>query len=201
MKKLFLFAALALFAFNAHAQEGNETDGEGNIGWSKGDIYLSGSFGVWSSKTGDFKDNQFNIMPSAGYFFTDHIAAGVQVGYMSSKSEAPGGSTTSEMNTFMIGAGGKYICRPNKQFTPYVGLGFNYMSTKDDISDVTTDGFEVGLGAGLVYGLSEHWYIGANYGVLSYATSEPDVDGAESTDVFTFGLDWKELNFTLAYQF
>ena len=107
MKKLFLFAALALFGFiNANAQGESENNDGSPYGWSKGDVYLSGSVGIWSTKMGDSKDNQFNIMPQAGFLVTDHIAVGAQFGYMSSKSET-NSNTTSETNTFMAGAYGK----------------------------------------------------------------------------------------------
>jgi outer membrane protein W len=149
---------------------------------------------------GDSKDNQFNIMPQAGFLVTDHIAVGAQFGYMSSKSET-NSNTTSETNTFMAGAYGKWICSPDTQFTPYLGVGFNYVNEKEKVSDITYDGFEVGAGAGLIYGLNEHFYLGANYALLSYSTLKSDVDGADARNTFNFGLDWKQLSFSLGYRF
>ena len=206
MKKLFLFATLALFALNVNAQGENESNDESSVGWSKGDMYISGSVGLTSMTFGDDKENEFNIMPQFGMFLSDNIAAGVQVGYMSYKEEGSSNVTFNENNTIMIGAYGKYICRPNERFTPYIGLGVNYMSTSYDHfqgnpADFKEDGFQVGVGAGLVYGLSDHWWIGANHAGLSYTTVKADTDNAESRDTFDIGLNWKELNFSLAYKF
>ena len=65
MKKTFLSLA-ALFAFGfANAQETEST-----AGFSQGDVFITGSFGFGSEKTGDFKTTEFNVSPSAGYFVT-----------------------------------------------------------------------------------------------------------------------------------
>ena len=199
MKKLFLFAALALFAFNVNAQdEDNDSNG---YGWSKGDIYISGSVGIMSTSFGDAKDNGFTFMPQVGFLVSDNVAIGGQLGFMSNNSEDTGGNTVSESNTFMVGAYGKYLFTPEDRFTTYLGAGLNYMSEKDKISDVTYDGFEIGAGWGLVYGLNDNFFIGANHTLLSYSTFKSDIDGAESVNTFNLGLDWKSLNFSLGYKF
>lgn len=201
MKKLFLFAVLALFSFmNINAQGESESNDGSPYGWSKGDVYLSGAVGIWSTKMGDSKENQFTAMPQGGFLVTDHIAVGAQFGYMSSKSEV-NNNVTSETNTFMAGAYGKWLCSPETQFTPYLGVGFNYLNEKEKVSDITYDGFEFGAGAGLLFSLNEHFVIGANYAIASYSTLKSNVDGAESRNTFTAGLDWKQLDFSLGYRF
>jgi outer membrane protein len=200
MKKIFLFTVLVIFTLNINAQGEDETNNDSNYGWSKGDMYISGSVGLWSQKFGEEKENQFNIMPQFGMLVTDHIAVGAQVGYMSYKSEFDG-TTTDESNTFMIGAYGKWLCMPENRFTPYLGVGLNYLSENDKQNDVKYSGIDVGAGAGIIYGLNEHFYLGANYALLSYSTLKADTDGAESLNTFNIGLDWKQLNFSLAYRF
>ena len=65
MKKL-LLSAVAVFAFTfANAQDGE--------GFSKGDVFISGSVGFNSSKQGDAKSNEFSFSPAAGYFLTENI--------------------------------------------------------------------------------------------------------------------------------
>ena len=199
MKKILLFTVLLVFGYTANAQE-EETNSDG-YGWSKGDVYISGSVGIWSPRPGDAKDNSFNIMPQVGFLVSDNIAIGGQLGFMSYTSDDSRGDTIEDANTFMIGAYGKYLFSPQNRLNPYLGVGFNYMSSKYDIGDYKSNGFEIGAGAGLIYALCESFYIGANYGILSYSTEKPDFDDAESTDTFTLGLDWKNLNFSLAYRF
>lgn len=196
MKKLVLIAAALLFSFNMAAQ----LEDEPNFGWVKGDGYFSGSVGFSTSKQADFKSNSLNLMPSAGFLVTDNFAVGAQLGFMTNKNEFEG-NTTGEVNTFMAGAYGKWLCKPEKQLTPYLAVGFNYVTENDKINEIKYNGFEIGAGAGLLYSLDEDWFIGANYSVASYATLKGDFDGAEATNTFNIGLDWKQLSFALGRRF
>ena len=76
MKKL-LFAAVAVFAFGAaNAQE------ESNEGFSKADVFVSGSFGFGSQKNtadGNYKESNFEVMPRVGYFVSENIALAIEV--------------------------------------------------------------------------------------------------------------------------
>ena len=80
MKKLIL-TAIAVFALTfANAQDG---------GFAKGDVFLSGSFGYNSTKTGDIKNNSFEFTPRAGFFVSDNIAVGARLGFTTSNYRAP----------------------------------------------------------------------------------------------------------------
>ncbi|MBW1298383.1 porin family protein [Aquimarina litoralis] len=193
MKKLIL-TAIAVFTLTfVNAQDG---------GFAKGDIFLSGSFGYNSTSTGDIKDNSFEFTPRAGFFVSDNIAVGARLGFTTSKQETP---ITEDLktNTFNAGAFGRYYFTPSNKFSIFGELGLEYASSKTEQGpgELKINGFGVNVGPGVSYFLSDHFALEAFWGALGYATAKPDVDNAESTNAFTFGLDLDDINLGLVYKF
>lgn len=201
MKKL-LFSAAAVFAFTfANAQETTSTGG-----FSTGDVFISGSIGFGSEKTGDFKTNEFNFSPRAAYFVSDNISLGLALGYNNTKQDEDFGFGTTEVktNTFEIGAFGRYYFMPASQFSLFTQLGVNYGTTKSEAEGEEfnkANGFNVEFAPGISYFISDHFALEATFGVLGYTTVKPDADDADSTNTFEFGLDMSDINFGLLYKF
>lgn len=196
MKKI-IFAAAALFAFGfANAQDKKES--EGGKGFANGDVFISGSFGISSSKEGDLKTNGFEIMPRVGFFVSENIAIGGQIGYESTKVD--NGVADATTNALSIGAFGRYYMTPASDFSLFGQLGVNYR-TAEDAAEVKTNGFEVALAPGVSYFLSDNWAIEASIGVLGFSSEKEDVDGAENRTTFGLGLDMEDINFGLIYKF
>jgi outer membrane protein len=206
MKKIILTVA-AVFAFGfANAQE--ETKNEG---FSKGDVFLSGAFSLNSAKTGDFKENYFEIAPKFGYFVSDNIAVGAMIGYQSNKLD--NGSEDVSNTGLGLGAFGRYYFTPANKFSLFAELGFNYTSFDneyfiDSDGDIIVPGssFEskeigFGLGAGLNYFVSSNFSIEAGVAVLGYSSNDNGGDGAEKTNTFSFGGDWRAVTFGVNYRF
>lgn len=71
MKRLFLFALMAVFAFAMHAQ-----------------LYVGGSLGFSSTKIGEASSvNQFALSPEIGYHFNPTWAIGTSVDFVSDLSD------------------------------------------------------------------------------------------------------------------
>lgn len=191
MKKVILVAALAIFGLSANAQEAN------NGGFAKDDVFISGSVGYASEEVADEKSTVFEIAPAVGYFVSENIALGLQLGYQSAKSETPTGE--SEANTLAVGAFGRYYFMPASRFSLLGQLGVQYQSTDYDV--YKDSGFGVALAPGISYFVSEHFALEATFGILGYSTSKPDFDGAESTDSFAFGVDMRDINIGVVYKF
>ncbi len=197
MKKI-IFAAAALIAFGfANAQDKKESTG--GKGLANGDIFISGSVGITSSKTGDFKTSGFNIMPKVGFMITDNIAIGGMIGYESDKTDD--GITDSTVNTLSIGAFGRWYATPANDFSMFVELGANYHSSDDDATDVKVNGFGVALAPGIHYFISDHFALETSIAALSFDSSKPDTDGAEQTTTFGLGLDLTDVTVGLIYKF
>ncbi|NHN25215.1 porin family protein [Flavobacterium jejuense] len=201
MKKL-LFAAAAVFAFSfANAQE-ESTDG----GFSQGDVFVSGAFTFGSEKTGDFKVNTFEVAPKVGYFVTENIAAGLMLGYASNKVDV--GSADATNSGFGVGAFGRYYFTPANKFSLFAELGANYMGYSYEFdpedftaSDADVKEFGVNLGAGINYFVSSNFSIEAGVAVLGYSSNDNGGDGAEKTNSFNFGGDWRAVTFGVNYKF
>ncbi|WP_100845037.1 outer membrane beta-barrel protein [Flavobacterium sp. 5] len=198
MKKIIL-SAIAVFAFGfANAQEGT-------AGFAKGDLFISGAVGISSSKTGDFKESEFNFVPRVGYFATNNIAVGATIGFNSQKETNEFGNDQ-ELSTIGFGVFGRYYATPASNFSLFGELGINYASAKfDDGIDGTEDGkangFNIAVAPGVSYFVSKHFAFEASIGILSYGSIKPDADGAEATKTFQLGLGLEDLTMGLVYKF
>lgn len=208
MKKV-LLTAIAVFAFGfANAQESTGSTSEG---FSKSDIFITGSVGYGSSKQANLKETRFNFSPKAGYFVTDKIAVGLALNVGSYKDDN-GFDEMTKYNYVSAGAFGRYYFTPASKFSIFGQLEFDYTSTKTsyvrtNIFDETfrgeskTNGFNVALAPGVNYALSNHFALEATWGILRYNTDKPDEPGFPSRDTFEIGLDLSSLNFGLLYKF
>ena len=201
MKK-FMFSMIALASFMAvQAQEE-----EGGKGFAKGDVFASGSLGYSSQKTGEEKYNQFNVIPRVGYFVSDNVAIGAQLGYGNSKATYYTGMEWDERttNSFSAGAFARYYATPGNTFSFFGQLQANYSTSKTEYEGGGEDkrnGFDVGVAPGISYFISDHIALETTFGVLSYATSKPDADGAESTNTFNLNLNLSNVVFGIVYKF
>ncbi len=197
MKKIIL-SIVAVMAFGfANAQDKKEM----SEGFSKGDIFVSGSFGVSSEKTGDFKTTGFEIKPTLGFFVTENIALGASLGFESTKQTAtPDDIKTTDLSFNVFG---RYYCTPANKFSVFGQLEAGYLTSKVEQGDASakSNGFGLGLGLGVNYFLSSNWAMEAGWAGLNYQTSKPDADGAEKTDTFGLNLDLSSINFGLLYKF
>ncbi|MBN9283156.1 MULTISPECIES: outer membrane beta-barrel protein [unclassified Flavobacterium] len=195
MKKIILTVA-AVFAFGfANAQE--EAKGEG---FSKGDVFISGSVGVNSAKQGDVKENGFDISPKAAYFVTNNIAIGAKIGYETLKKENEV-ATTLDQNTFKVGVFGRYYTTPATKFSLFGELGAEYWMGKDKLTDTKVNTFDIGFRPGLSYFVSNNFALEATFGNLSYNSAKADVDGAEAKNTFDLNLNLSSIKFGVVYKF
>jgi len=197
MKKLILsLAAVASFTFASAQEQEVET-----YGFNEGDMFVSGSFGIGSTKfPDDSKENTFNISPRFGYFLNDFIAVGAQAGYSKQKKENANGDDVVDNSTFTIGAFGRYYLMPAQKFSFFGELGLGY-GTTEDINDNKVNGVNIEVAPGLSYFVSKHFALEATFGILGYNSVKPDESGAESTYSFHFGLNMDDINLGLIYKF
>ncbi|CAM4147963.1 MULTISPECIES: outer membrane beta-barrel protein [Flavobacterium] len=193
MKKLVL-SAVAVFAFTfANAQEGE------GAGFSKGDVFISGSVGFDSTKQGDAKSNEFTFSPAAGYFLTENIAAGVRLNIVS-------GEETTETTYSEFGADvfGRYYFTPASKFSVFgelaVGFGNEKRETVTNIETKYTS-FGVNAGVGVNYFLSDNFAIEAGWAGLGYNSRKLDADGADAQNSFGLAVDMSSINLGLVYKF
>ncbi|MCW1147491.1 porin family protein [Flavobacterium lacisediminis] len=197
MKKV-LLSAVALLAFGfANAQEEEKS---ANGGFSKGDVFVTGAVTFGSEKTGDFKTNSFELAPQVGYFLTENIAIGGKIGFASYKEEFSG-SDIEDMAGFQVGAFGRYYFTPANQFSLFGQLGLDYASMEDKLADSKFNVIDAGLGLGMNYFVSSNFSIEAGVAVLGYSTNDNGGDGADATNTFSFGGDWRAVTFGVNYKF
>ena len=210
MKKIILTVA-AVFALTfANAQDTKEAT-SGGMGFASGDLYLSGKAGFDSTKSGDFKQDGWELSPGLGYMISDNLAIEGRLNIMGSKDPfvdyfQDGDFYEVKTSGFGIAAGVKYYFTPASQFSLSIGGNISYDSVKDEVSDgfVSADfdkkiiGFNVPLG--LNYFVSNDFALTAEWGGFGYSSNDNGGNGAEKTTGFNLGLDLSSINIGLLYK-
>ncbi|MBM6500593.1 outer membrane protein [Flavobacterium macrobrachii] len=203
MKKIILSVA-AIFAFGfANAQ-----DKAASEGFAKGDVFISGSVGISSSKTGDSKENNLSFSPRAAYFVDDNIALGLAIGYETQKID-DGASATNTQTSF--GAFGRYYVTPSSKFSLFAQLGVDITSNNSEFEveldgtvnavDTESKGFNIGFAPGFHYFVSDKFALETSIGVLGYSSDDNGGNGVDKTNTFDLGLDFSNVMFGLTYKF
>src|SRR5690606_23060383 len=182
MKKLIL-SAIAVFALSfAHAQEEEST-----FGFGEGNIFVEGNIGFNSTKEGDDKSSKFTFAPKAGYFISDDLAVGLDLGFGSNKTEEAGTETV-KTSTVGFGAFARYyFLELGERFKTYGEFGLDYKTENNKKTDVKTNTFRARATLGINYFVTENFAINfALADILSYTSAKEDVDGAKAENKFGF---------------
>ncbi|SHL66928.1 outer membrane beta-barrel protein [Chryseobacterium polytrichastri] len=216
MKKLLLAGAVALFGLS-------------NAQIAKGTTYLSGSVGYSQeeSNNGDLKKENFNVLPTVGYFVGTNLAVGLGIGYQTEKNTAT--TTTTLFNTTVVNE--NVTKKPAFVVAPFVRKYWNlseklfvfgqlavpmqFGKTEVESSSVATTGNSVVTNStsteakytkigvtvkpGLDYFLNKNWSIEATIGEFGYSNFKPK-DG-DATNNYNFGLNLSSVTFGVKYVF
>ena len=213
MKKIILTVA-AVFALTfANAQDTKEAT-SGGMGFSNGDLYLTGKAGFDSTKdfqdddSGDFfkKNDGFELSPGLGYMISDNLAIEGQLTFASRTKENATTGTETKDTGFGIAAGVKYYFTPASQFSLSIGGNVSYMSTKEEVTTSLGTGSgtakEIGFNVplGMNYFVSNDWALTATWGGFGYSSNDNGGGSAPKTTGFNLGLDLSSLSFGLLYK-
>lgn len=217
MKKILLAGAVALFGLS-------------NAQIAKGTTYLSGSVGYSQKETdnGNYKKENFNVLPTVGYFVNTNLAIGLGVGYETEKTTItsttyplPNTTTVSENVTkkpaFVVAPFvRKYWTLSDKLYIfGQLAVPMQFGKTETENSSVTTSGnttastststeakytqIGVTVKPGLDYFLNKNWSIEATIGEFGYNNYKPK-DG-DATNNYNFGLNLSSVTFGVKYVF
>ena len=201
MKKIILTVA-AVFALTfANAQDKDKK--ESSEGFSKGDVYLTGTANYQSTKQGDAKSSGLTLAPGLGYFLSENLAleGNLSISSGTTNSGNPG-SQDFKTTGFGIAAGVKYFWTPASKFSLSIGGKISYNSDKTDNGVGTFTGKTIGLNipVGLNYFVSNNFAITSTWGGLGYSSNDNGGNGADKTDRINFGLDMSSISFGLLYK-
>lgn len=184
MKKVVLSVVALLAITFANAQDAKD------FSFSQGDVLVEGNlgFGSTNDKNTEEKTNTFSITPSVAYFLTDKFAVGGRLGYTSNKEEVAG-VDTEKTSIFNAGVFGRYYFLDlGQRFKTYADAGVDFVSGKNDITDVKANGVGAGVGIGINYFVTERIVLNfALRNIISYNTAK--IDGGESVSEFGFDLN------------
>ena len=192
MKKIF-FTAAAVFAFTVVTAQSENESGK-SFGFSQGDILVEGNLRLNSSndKNSETKNNSLSFTPQVGYFISDKVVIGAQVGFGSNQREVAG-VEVSQSSSFGAGVFGRYyFLELGQRFKTYADAGINFSNLKEGLgnAEVTSSSASFGAGIGINYFITER--IVLNFGlrnILGYQTSKVDVPGAKNVSSFGFDLN------------
>lgn len=197
MKRLVL-TALAVIAFgftNAQSKDKSE-------GFSKGDVFITGSIGYFSSKSnGLFKDDTFRFSPKVGFFVTENIALGLGLSIFNQKRQQNILQPETKQNNLGFLGFGRYYFKPSSKFSIFGEAQISYETIKFEPFPQTINGFDITLATGFSYFLSDNFAIESTWGLLNYGTAKNDFPGSEASTSFNLGLNLSNANFGILYKF
>lgn len=216
MKKLLIASAVALFGLS-------------NAQIAKGTVYLSGSVGYSQEETnnGNIKSENFNVLPTAGFFVAPNFAVGLGVGFQTQKDT----SITTAVNPLSTTVNTREVKNPAFVVAPFarkywtlsdklyffgqLAVPMQFGKTEVENSSVTTTGTTttsasvsseakytsvgVTVKPGLDYFLNKNWTIEATIGEFGYNNFKPK-DG-DATNNYSFGLNLANVGIGVKYVF
>lgn len=216
MKKLLIASAVALFGLS-------------NAQIAKGTVYLSGSVGYSQEETnnGNLKTENFNVLPTAGFFVAPNFAVGLGVGYQTEKTTAVSTTTIGNVTTvnssvekypaFVVAPfARKYWTLSDKlYFFGQLAVPMQFGKAETENSSVSTNGTttvststsaeskytQVGVTVkpGLDYFLNKNWTIEATIGEFGYNNFKPKE--GDATNNYSFGLNLANVGIGVKYVF
>ena len=216
MKKLLIASAVALFGLS-------------NAQIAKRTVYLSGSVGYAQEETnnGNIKSENFNVLPTAGFFVAPNFAVGLGVGFQTQKDT----SITTTVNPLTTTVNTREVKNPAFVVAPFarkywtlsdklyffgqLAVPMQFGKTEVENSSVTTTGATtttasvsseakytsvgVTVKPGLDYFLNKNWTIEATIGEFGYNNFKPK-DG-DATNNYSFGLNLANVGIGVKYVF
>ncbi|MFY1046469.1 outer membrane beta-barrel protein [Chryseobacterium sp. GP-SGM7] len=216
MKKLLVASAVALFGLS-------------NAQIAKGTVYLSGSVGYSQEETnnGNSKVEDFNVLPTAGFFVAPNFAVGLGAGFQTQKSTVISTVTNPAFTTvnttevknpaFVIAPfARKYWTLSDKlYFFGQLAVPMQFGKVEGEVSSVSTNGTTtvttstsseakytsvgVTVKPGLDYFLNKNWTIEATIGEFGYNNFKPK--NGDATNNYSFGLNLANVGIGVKYVF
>ena len=216
MKKLLVASAVALFGLS-------------NAQIAKGTVYLSGSVGYSQEETnnGNIKSENFNVLPTAGFFVAPNFAVGLGVGFQTQKDT----SIITSVNPLSTTVNTREVKNPAFVVAPFarkywtlsdklyffgqLAVPMQFGKTEVENSSVTTTGTTtttssisseakytsvgVTVKPGLDYFLNKNWTIEATIGEFGYNNFKPKE--GDATNNYSFGLNLANVGIGVKYVF
>lgn len=220
MKKILLAGAVALFGLS-------------NAQIAKGTTYLSGSVGYSQEETnnGNYKKENFNVLPTVGYFVNTNLVIGLGVGYQTEKTTET--STSSVLNTTTVSEDitkkpafvvapfvRKYWTLSDKlYFFGQLAVPMQFGKTKVESNDVTTTTTSAGVSTTTTSVSSEakytkigvtvkpglDYFLNKNWSIEAtigeFGYSNYKPKDGDATNNYNFGLNLSSVTFGVKYVF
>jgi outer membrane protein len=182
MKKtiIFLLCVISMSAAKAQTAAGN--------------MMVGGAFKYTSHSEngGDSKRNTIMFSPSFGYFISDNLAIGGEIGLESTTQDV--GTQNLKSSSFGIGPFVRYYkYTGNENFAFFGQAGFAYAAGKREQAaggDVKTSTFFFDVSPGFSYFFTDHWALDFSLSLLRIESHDPnkDADDDNINDV-VFGVE------------
>lgn len=154
-----------------------------------GKIWVGGSVGVKTSKVKDGERlTNFNILPEAGYVFSNNWSAGIRLGYVHNEKEEMGQKM--KLDGFSVKPFARYSFLKGGIGYLFVDGGGGYTYTKNKTTDTKVHEIEVGFRPGVAFNISDKIALTGRFGFLGY---EYEDNGGRKTNTFGFDFDLSQI--------
>jgi hypothetical protein len=177
MKKLLLVAGIALFGFNANAQEAKQG--------LEGTWWVAGQVAFGSTDNGTTETKSSTILPIVGYFIAPTTTIGVGVGMINSKTEA-GSTTTAETSAIVFKPLVRKYWNVAGNLYFYGQAALPVIIGDDKQNDVKSSSVSLELAPGFDYIVNKWLTIETSFTIFNTGFSSSKPDGGDKTSSFNF---------------
>ena len=164
---------------------------------NRGDWWVGGSVGVDYSKVKNGNElTNYNILPEAGYAFSDRWAVGMSLGYVHDESML--GADKVKRDGFTVNPFARFSFLHGRIGNLFLdgGAGYTYIDNK--YTDNETNRFEVGIRPGVVVNVSDRVSLLGKFGFIGY---EYDKTGSVKTNHFAANFDLNQILLGINFRF
>jgi outer membrane protein len=167
--KIVLLAFLMIVTGYAHAQT------------SAGTLMAGGAIRIYSASeqsNDDYEYSEFYFSPSIGYFISDNLALGLNLGFETRKQD--NGFAATKYTNFSVGPFARYYkFTSNEQFAFFAQASINFGSGKVDVTpggESNSSSLSFNVSPGFAYFFNSHWAAELSFSGLSVGSTDPNKD-------------------------
>jgi outer membrane protein len=191
MKKGLLFFAVVMFAATLS-----------NAQTDQGGMMVGGGIGVSSSSEegSTAKTTSFGFRPNFGYFISDNLVIGAELGIGSTTTKLGAAKATS--SSFDFGPFARYYKFTSNENFAFYGEASLMIGSNKSAADVKSGTTTFAVSPGFAYFLNEHWGIDFQFSLLAVEVDEPNKDANDDkTTTVYFGVNTFNPSLGIRYYF
>lgn len=180
----------------------------GSASFFSNNVETNSNFGNPQKTTN--KNSNVSFGPAFGYFVSNNLSLGIQLGYGTNENE--NNDFNSTLNSFQYGIYSRWHKPVVERFYFFTSLSLLLANGENEVLDISTgtttkadiSNFSANLAPGLLYFVTDWLSFETSLNLMNYSTSKAETEDnnfTQNTDNFNFNLNLTNLNLGMVFYF